>query len=145
MVIPGMAFYCASKHAMEALAEAYRYELASAGIDSVAIEPGAYPTPIMSKLEDGGEDPDRAAGYGAASEIPERVRTDLRSARADPQEIADAVVRVIETPAGQRKLRYRVPSTGVSGVERINTLTDEVQTQVLDRFGMTELTKFRAP
>ncbi len=51
LVIPGMGLYCASKFAMEALAEVYRYELASQGIDSVVIEPGAYATPIMAKLE----------------------------------------------------------------------------------------------
>jgi NAD(P)-dependent dehydrogenase (short-subunit alcohol dehydrogenase family) len=144
MVIPGMAFYCASKYALEALAESYRYELAQLGIDSVVIEPGAYPTPIMTKLESGGEDQDRAAGYGAAAQIPEKVRADLRSSRANPQEIADAVWRIIETPAGQRQLRYRVPPTGASVVERINALTYEVQAEVLERFGIAELTKFRA-
>jgi len=46
LVIPGMGLYCASKFQMEALAEVYRYELASQGIDSVVIEPGAYATPI---------------------------------------------------------------------------------------------------
>jgi NAD(P)-dependent dehydrogenase (short-subunit alcohol dehydrogenase family) len=37
LAIPGMGMYCASKFAMEALAETYRYELASQGIDSVVI------------------------------------------------------------------------------------------------------------
>ena len=142
LVFPGMAFYCASKHAVEALAECYRYELASLGVDSVLIEPGAYPTGIMSKLDEGGDDPDRTTGYGPAARIPQKVRADLRSSRADPQEIADAVLQIVETPAGQRKLRYRVPA-GNSGIERINTLTDEVQAQVMTRFGFTEETKFR--
>src|SRR5260370_42689465 len=51
LVFPGMGLDCASKFGVEALAEAYRYELASQGIDSVGIEPGAYPTPIMEKIE----------------------------------------------------------------------------------------------
>ena len=51
LAIPGMGLYCASKFALEALAEVYRYELASQGIDSVVIEPDAYATPIMGKLE----------------------------------------------------------------------------------------------
>ncbi len=58
LAIPGMGLYCASKFALEALAEVYRYELASQGIDSVVIEPGAYATPAMGKLERG-EDPGR--------------------------------------------------------------------------------------
>jgi len=79
LVIPGMGLYCASKFAMEALAEVYRYELASQGIDSVVIEPGAYATPIMEKLERG-EDPGRKTGYGDMARVPEIVRQDWKLA-----------------------------------------------------------------
>jgi NAD(P)-dependent dehydrogenase (short-subunit alcohol dehydrogenase family) len=142
LVIPGMGLYCASKFAMEALAEVYRYELASQGIDSVVIEPGAYPTPIMTKLERG-EDPERKKGYGEVAKIPEKIQGLIASSQANPQEIADAVLQIIETPAGQRKLRYRV-GPGGSGVPRINDLTDEIQAQLLDAFGITALTKFKS-
>ena len=142
LVIPGMGLYCASKFAMEALAEVYRYELASQGIDSVVIEPGAYPTPIMTKLERG-EDPARKTDYGEVAKIPEKVQGLIASSRANPQEIADAALQIIETPAGQRKLRYRV-GPGGSGVPRINDLTDEIQSQLLEAFGITPLTKFKS-
>ena len=142
LAIPGMGLYCASKFAMEALAETYRYELASLGIDSVLIEPGAYGTPIMEKLEKG-EDPSRKSGYGEMAEIPAKIRSRIASTRANPQEIADMVLQIIETPAGQRQLRYRV-GPGGPGVERINTLTDEVQAQLLEAFGVTALAKFKA-
>jgi hypothetical protein len=37
----------------------------------------------------------------------------LRGSRANPQEVADAVLRIIETPAGTRALRYRIgPGAG---------------------------------
>src|SRR6266851_1951372 len=42
IIAPSMGFYCASKFALEALAEAYRYELAAQGIESVIVEPGPY-------------------------------------------------------------------------------------------------------
>lgn len=142
LVIPGMGLYCASKFAMEALAEVYRYELASLGIDSVVIEPGAYATPIMEKLERG-EDPGRKAEYGEVAQVPETIKARIRSSRANPQEIADAVLRIIETPAGQRQLRYRI-GPGGPGVQRINALTDEVQAELLEAFGITALTKFKA-
>ncbi len=142
LAIPGMGLYCASKFAMEALAEVYRYELASLGIDSVVIEPGAYATPIMEKLERG-EDPGRKAGYGEMAQIPEKIKAKIGSSRANPQEIADAVLQIIETPAGQRQLRYRI-GPGGPGVQRINALTDEIQTQVLEAFGITALAKFKA-
>jgi len=63
LAIPGMGLYCASKFAMEALAETYRYELASQGIDSVILQPGAYMRAIADKLE-AGEDPERRTGHG---------------------------------------------------------------------------------
>jgi NAD(P)-dependent dehydrogenase (short-subunit alcohol dehydrogenase family) len=142
LAIPGMGLYCASKFAMEALAEVYRYELASLGIDSVVIEPGAYATPIMEKLERG-EDSSRKTGYGEMAQIPERIRAKIASSRANPQEIADAVLRIIETPAGQRQLRYRI-GPGGPGVQRINALTDEVQAELLEAFGIRALAKFKA-
>jgi len=111
LVIPGMGLYCASKFAMEALAEVYRYELASQGIDSVVIEPGAYATPIMEKLERG-EDPGRKTGYGDMARVPEIVQARIGSSRANPQEIADVVLQIIETPAGQRSIRYRLGPGG---------------------------------
>jgi NAD(P)-dependent dehydrogenase (short-subunit alcohol dehydrogenase family) len=141
LAFPAMGLYCASKFAMEALAEVYRYELASLGIDSVVIEPGAYPTPIMTKFE-AGEDSGRKAGYGDVAAMPEIVNAKLSSSRDNPQDIADVVLRVIETQAGQRQLRYRVGSSNV-GVDRINTLTDELGVGVRERFGVTALTTFK--
>src|SRR5712692_9212064 len=142
LVIPGMGLYCASKFAMEALAEAYRYELASQGIDSVVIEPGAYATPIMEKLERG-EDPARKPEYGEMEQVPEKVQAQIASSRANPQEIADVVLQIIETPAGQRQLRYRM-GPGGPGVQRMNALTDEIQVQMLEAFGIAALTKFKS-
>jgi len=141
LAIPGMGMYSASKFALEALAEVYRYELAALGIDSVVIEPGPYPTPIMSKFIPGG-DGARRSGYGPLAGLPAQVGASLSSSRGDPQEVADCVLRIIEMPAGERPLRNRV-SAGNLGVSRINAVTDEVQAQVLDAFGMTEATRFR--
>jgi NAD(P)-dependent dehydrogenase (short-subunit alcohol dehydrogenase family) len=141
LVIPGMGLYCASKFAMEALAEVYRYELASIGIDSVILEPGAHATPILDKLEKG-EDPARKAGYGEMAQVPENLKAIVASSRANPQDIADAVLQILETPAGQRQLRYRI-GPGGPGVQRINAVTDEVQAQLMNAFGITDLVKFR--
>jgi hypothetical protein len=95
----------------------------------------------MEKLEPG-EDPGRKSGYGEMAKIPEKIREKLGTSRANPQEIADAVLKIIETPAGQRQLRYRV-GPGGPGVEKINALTDEVQAQLLEAFDLTALAKFK--
>lgn len=141
LAIPGMGLYCASKFAMEALAETYRYELASQGIDSVIIEPGAYRTPIADKLETG-EDPARRAGYGEMGEVPGKILQKIRASRANPQEIANKVLQIIETPAGQRQLRYRV-GPGGPGVQNINAVCEQAQVQLLEAFGITAAARFK--
>jgi len=140
VVVPSMGFYCASKWAMEALAEEYRYELASLGIDSVIIQPGAYPTAVFDNIERAA-DTAREEAYGAVSGIADRILGMLGGSKGNPQEIADAVLRTIETPPGQRKLRQRVGS-GVQGIADLNQLSEKVQEQILAAFGMTELTRF---
>jgi NAD(P)-dependent dehydrogenase (short-subunit alcohol dehydrogenase family) len=45
ITLPGGAFYHASKHAVEALSDALRFEVKSFGIDVVLIEPGPVKTP----------------------------------------------------------------------------------------------------
>jgi hypothetical protein len=78
------------------------------------------------------------------AKVPARVLQLIRNSRANPQQIADKVLEIIETPAGQRKLRYRV-GPGGPGVERINTLTDEIQAQLLEAFGIAAAAKFKLP
>ena len=140
VVIPSLGFYCASKWALEALAEEYRYELASLGIDSVIIQPGAYPTAVFDNLERAA-DTAREEAYGAVSGIADRFLGMSLGTKANPQEIADVVLRTIETPPGQRKLRQRV-GNGVQGIVDLNQLSEQVQGQILAAFGMAELTKF---
>jgi NAD(P)-dependent dehydrogenase (short-subunit alcohol dehydrogenase family) len=142
VVVPSMGFYCASKWAMEALAEEYRYELAGLGIDSVIIQPGAYPTAAFNNIERAA-DTTRGEAYGAVNGVADHLLGMLGTAKGDPQEIAGVVLRTIETPPGQRKLRQRVGS-GVQGIVDLNQLSEKVQEQILAAHGMTDLTKFTA-
>jgi NAD(P)-dependent dehydrogenase (short-subunit alcohol dehydrogenase family) len=141
LVLPSLGLYTASKFALEAFAETYRYELAAQGIDSVIVQPGAYPTGILSRLE-AGADESRMRTYGAVNEIPQRISTLVGASKSNPQEIADAILQIIETPAGRREFRYRIGS-GAGGVQSINANCEQVQQQVLEAFGVSEITKFR--
>ena len=49
-VLPYEGIYCATKFAMEALAEAYHYDLYRLGVDTVILEPGTFPTAMGGKL-----------------------------------------------------------------------------------------------
>jgi NADP-dependent 3-hydroxy acid dehydrogenase YdfG len=140
VVIPGMSLYCASKFALEALAESYRYELAGQGIDSVIVQPGAYQTPVFGNVVTGADE-GRAATYGVLRGLPARVNGILASTGGNPQEVADAVLQIIETPPGQRQLRYRISATDV-GVDEINKVAAEIQSRMLQTFGLAGDTSF---
>jgi NAD(P)-dependent dehydrogenase (short-subunit alcohol dehydrogenase family) len=140
VILPSAGFYCASKFALEALAEAYSYELASQGIESVILEPGQYETPVFGNTVTAADEA-RTSTYGAAKEIPAKINAALSSSAGNAQEVADVVLRIIETPAGEKQLRYFVGPQNF-GVEEINALSKQVQTSVLQAFGLAADTKF---
>src|SRR5712664_737546 len=140
VVLPSAGFYCASKFALEALAEAYSYELAAQGIESVIVEPGQYETPVFGNTVTAA-DQARTDTYGAAKEIPAKLNGLLSSTAGNAQEVADAVLRIIETRAGEKKLRYFVsPQHFV--LNNINALAKQVQTSMLEAFVLAADTKF---
>src|SRR6266436_5675764 len=105
LALPFQGLYAATKFALEGLTESYRYELAPFGIDAAIIEPGTYPTPIAAKHQIAA-DTERFALYQAAMDaFTTPFFAENRSATPpDPQEVADAVARVIAQPAGERPL-----------------------------------------
>ena len=138
IVLPSMAYYCASKWAMEALAESYRYELAAQHIDSVIIEPGSYKTAIAGNLETAA-DAARTSTYGPVNGMADSIMHTLDHIAGDPHEIVEAVIRIIELPFGQRDLRYRIGG-GAQGVQQLNAMSAELQKQILISFGLTAIT-----
>jgi NAD(P)-dependent dehydrogenase (short-subunit alcohol dehydrogenase family) len=140
VVLPSGGFYCASKFALEALAESYHYELAAQGIESVIVEPGPYETPVFGNTVTAADEA-RTNTYGAVKEIPAKINAALLSAAGNAQEVADAVLKIIETPAGEKQLRYLV-SPESFGVDQINALSKQVQANLLQAFGLAADTKF---
>jgi len=140
VVLPSAGFYCASKFALEALAEAYSYELAAQGIESVILEPGQYETPVFGNTVTAADEA-RTNTYGAVKEIPAKINAALSSTAGNAQEVAEAVLRIIETPAGEKQLRYFVGPQDF-GLNEINALSKRVQTSMLEAFGLTADTKF---
>jgi NAD(P)-dependent dehydrogenase (short-subunit alcohol dehydrogenase family) len=140
VVLPSTGFYCASKFALEALAEAYSYELGAQGIECVIVQPGAYETPVFGNTVTAADE-GRTSTYGAVRELPAKINAALASGAGNAQEVADAVLRIIETPAGEKQLRYIVSPRKV-GVEEINALSKQVQDSIMEAFGITADTKF---
>jgi len=137
VIFPSFGIYSATKFALEAITEAYRYELVESGIDCLSIEPGAYKTEIFGKIESG-DDQARLASYGSMRAVPGKLNDALANAAADPQEVADLALEIARTPFGKRQLRYRI-GTGGPGVVEINKLTDQVQAQLLNGIGLAEI------
>lgn len=140
VVIPSFGLYCASKFALEALAETYHYELASQGIESSIVQPGAYQTDVFGNFVTAA-DQARTETYGVANQISAKINHILTTTAGNAQEVADAVLRIVETPPGQRKLRYRVSPASL-GVDEINALSESVQARMLEAFGISADTAF---
>src|SRR5258706_10740687 len=105
LALPFLGLYGATKFALEGLTESYRDELAPCGIDAAIIEPGTYPTTISANRQVAA-DAERFVLYQAGMEaFMALFYAENRSATPpDPQEVADAVARVIALPAGKRPL-----------------------------------------
>ena len=117
IVAPYMGIYCASKFALEALADSYRFELAPFGVDSVIVEPGIHRTPILDAFQPP-NDESRAAEYRPDGDFTSRVKGVFDAASALPEtpgsaEVAEAFLKLIETPAGTRPFRT-VPTPSVA-------------------------------
>jgi NAD(P)-dependent dehydrogenase (short-subunit alcohol dehydrogenase family) len=141
VLIPFVGLYAATKWAVEALAETYRYELKPTGVEATIVQPGAFPTNFGAGMQVGA-DQARAAGYGPLEHGLEQFGESLQQMFAipnppDPQEVADAIVELVEAPAGKRPARVVVDRFQGQGAEALNAAHTEVQRAVLAGFGMS--------
>jgi NAD(P)-dependent dehydrogenase (short-subunit alcohol dehydrogenase family) len=143
-VMPYMTLYSAAKHAVDALAEGYRYELAPLGIDSVIVEPGSFPTVgSLTKLMTP-NDADRVAGYGEADARGRAMyayndQVNRGPDAPNPQLVADAIAALVAMPAGQRPLRTTVGPPPAPQAAQINEVAAQVQEQTLGYMGLGDM------
>jgi NAD(P)-dependent dehydrogenase (short-subunit alcohol dehydrogenase family) len=137
LVVPAMAVYCATKFALEAMAETLRYEVSQLGIDSIIVEPGEYPTAIFANAAQG-TDQSRVADYGSVAEVPRKLFDFLASNKNDLQEVADRIVELIEMPVGSRPVRSLVGSFAQQ-CQPLNDVTLQFQTNAMQAFGLSDL------
>jgi len=138
--LPTLGTYAASKYAVEALSEAQRDELKGLGIDVSIIEPGAFPTEVGNK----GlyiSDTSRAGDYGDVASIPQKLGEGLDQlfsspSAPNPQDVADAVKKLIDTPAGQRPLRVVVDKLTGDPLRALNEVYPQHRQALAAAFGM---------
>jgi NAD(P)-dependent dehydrogenase (short-subunit alcohol dehydrogenase family) len=141
--IPALTVYGSSKFAIEALTEGYRYELAPLGIDVCIIQPGAFPTEFGSHSTFG-SDTARAEGYGPVAQVPQQLGGHMAQMFSAPdgpkvEEVADALLKLINTPAGQRPFRTSVDRANAAAMAAINDACQNVQTAMFTHMGMKDL------
>jgi len=106
----------------------------------VIVQPGPYETPVTGNMV-AAADEARTNTYGAVKQIAAKINAALSAMAGNAQEVADAVLRIIETPAGEKQLRYLV-SPESFGVDQINALSKHVQTDLLEGLGLADDIRF---
>jgi len=144
---PYLAPYFAAKAGMDSLAVSYAAELARFGVDTSIIVPGAFTTGTSHFVNAGHpEDTDTALAYeteyaGLMDQVGQRLAA-LAPDEADPQEVARAVVRVVDAPKGQRPFRVHIDPSD-DGAETVNAVGDHVRIEFYRRLGLEDLLRTR--
>ena len=113
LTFPGGGFYHATKHAVEALSDALRFEVKPFGIDVVVIEPGPIKTEFGSTAVNSlAGVKDTASPYAAFNAIvAQRIKEAYEGPMARMAAGPEAVAQVIETAITARKPKTRYPVT----------------------------------
>lgn len=148
MTFPFYGPYNASKWALEALAENYRIELSDFGVDSCLVEPGGYPTGFMNALMKP-SDRSQDEGYGDMIHAPKQAFESFEGALAsnpaqNPQNVADAIAKLISTPAGIRPARTVVDHMGMGDlIAPYNDQLAQIHEGLFKAFGMGDMLKLK--
>lgn len=116
MASPGLATYCASKHAVVGLGEALRQELPARGVRVTTVLPGFVRTELIAGISPG--------------RIVERIGV------VDPEDIADAIVDAVAT--GHTGARY-VPRAGAATSRLMGLLPVRLRDGLARRLGGHEV------
>jgi NAD(P)-dependent dehydrogenase (short-subunit alcohol dehydrogenase family) len=119
---PYLGPYFAAKAAEDALAVSYAAELARFGIDTTIIVPGSFT---------------KTRYRGLMEQVGSRL-ADLAPTDADPNQVAAAIVRVVDTPKGRRPFRVHIDPAN-DGAETVNAVGDLVRTHFYHRIGLDDL------
>jgi len=111
---PFLGAYSGSKHALEAMSNAFRRELGIYGIDVIVIEPGSVRTPIWDKAEQAGLSNTYAdTAYGPSAAKFAQVFIAQGRAGVGPEVVAGVIRRALENP--HPKTRYALPDDPIQG------------------------------
>jgi NAD(P)-dependent dehydrogenase (short-subunit alcohol dehydrogenase family) len=141
ITLPFYGLYQSSKWALEALAENYRVELSTFGIENCIVEPGGFPTAFAENLMLP-SDTSQAENYGGFIHAPQKMGENfhnvlLNNPQQDPQRVADAFAELIDKPYGEKPFRTTVDFIGMGDhVQKYNEHLGQVTTGLYTNFGI---------
>jgi NAD(P)-dependent dehydrogenase (short-subunit alcohol dehydrogenase family) len=145
VTLPFFGLYGASKYAVEAMTDSYRYELSQLGVDVVLVQPSAYPTNMYAAAQKPANG-ELVKSYGATGEVPGKIlktfMTLFQGENApNPQDVATAIDKIVAMPAGSRPDRVIV---GLPfGSDAVNTAVAPIQRGVIESLGLGDLAKLK--
>ncbi|NOH55814.1 SDR family oxidoreductase [Vibrio coralliilyticus] len=143
-VLPFLGSYNASKHAVEGLVENYRAELTQFGIQSLIVQPGGFGTDFGANLLKS-SDTAVSQSYGEHADAPEQMWAGTEQSHdaedaPNPQMVADAILKLIETKPEERTFRTVVDGAGLNPViGEINASTEKAMQTIYTAYGMENL------
>src|ERR1700754_481795 len=119
---PFVVPYQMTKFAIEALTEGVRQEVKKYGIETVSVLPGPFPTEIAGKTGFGADKPEIIEDYGtetqqAFGQFGAIMFGKIEEFKADPQEVADGILKLINMEDGTRPYQTVINRIGC-GVEQ---------------------------
>lgn len=138
-VLPYSGPYVASKFAVEGMAETFRAEVSPFGIQVSIVEPFDYMTEMKDKARDHlARDSEVQSAYGVGDFIEAAYLTPDPQRVRDPSEVVEALIKLVETPNGERPFRVTVGNP-LPQIEQINRLTDEMHASLYPMIGLAAL------
>ncbi|MGM9482284.1 SDR family NAD(P)-dependent oxidoreductase [Roseateles sp. NT4] len=141
---PFLGPYAAAKAAMDSLAVTMSAELARFNIETSIVVPGAFTSGTDHFANAGAPADDaRSAAYARYAGLMDQVGTRLNTLmppEADPQAVADEVVRIVGLPHGQRPFRSVVDFID-DGAAAVTAVAERVREEFAERIGIADLLK----
>jgi short-subunit dehydrogenase len=144
IIIPFGGVYDATKWTLEALSENLAYELRPLGIDVAIVQPGPFLTDLVKKQYQP-ENLSLVDEYGKSAEYLTQFSQRFIDTVTDPnipnkpEQVAEAILKLVEMQNGTRPLRSVVDKVMGGVTEMINDTAKQVQSGVLQNFGLSEL------